>query len=70
MPTYRGNGDSAWTAETSASEATPFFERLCPAVTAATRVSDMARTKSFKVLVVHNVKTDKKFAEAFLREAP
>ena len=28
----------------------------------------MARTKSFKDLVEHNVKTDKKFAEALLRE--
>jgi DNA-binding phage protein len=28
----------------------------------------MARTKSFKDLVEHHVKTDKKFAEALLRE--
>jgi hypothetical protein len=29
---------------------------------------EMARTKSFKDLVEHNVKGDKKFAEALLRE--
>jgi hypothetical protein len=28
----------------------------------------MARTKSFKALVQHHVKRDKKFAEALLRE--
>jgi hypothetical protein len=30
----------------------------------------VARTKSFKDLVEHNVKTDKKFDQALLREAP
>src|ERR1700728_4242537 len=31
-------------------------------------MGDIARTKSFKDLVEHNVKTDKKFAAALLRE--
>jgi DNA-binding phage protein len=37
-------------------------------VDSAERSEDMARTKSFKELVQRHVKTDKKFAQALLRE--